>query len=285
MSRTVPADEEDGLSAIAERRHRIEQHTQALVPSSSTARLSPPPRDRARCPRALAGDRRERRRPRARRLSTATRPSSTSVTATRAARERRSRSSWPHAPRTPRTARARALGDRLVEILATHRPDDAAALGDEHSALSVARTTTPSRRGRSAPARPTVEGRRHDVAGAARLLRGLFECGDHQPARFVEIRPQDGRGGLCVPSATEGRRHGGGVHEIAAARPPRTLAAPFRRGARALRVGEVDDLVREVRDPVHVPRSANGCEQELLPAGADRLERLEQVVEEIALAR
>ena len=151
------------------------------------------------------------------------------------------------------------VGDRLVEILATHRPDDAAALGDEHSALSVAL----AQRHRVADGvlrldRPRR--RRHDIAGAARLLRGLFECGDHQPARFVEIRPQDGRGGLCVPSATEGRRHGGGVHEIAAATYHREHSLlHFDEEHERLRVGEIDDLVREVRDPVHVLRPANAA--------------------------
>ena len=89
-----------------------------------------------------------------------------------------------------------------------------------------------------------------------------------------------------MPSATEGGRHGGGVDAIAAATYDREHSLlHLDEEHERLRVGEVDDLVREVRDALHVLRPANGCEQELLAAGADRLERLEQVVEEIALAR
>ena len=153
------ADEVDGLGAIAERRHRIEQHTQALdaleldgkaltrllaivsMPSSARRRST-----RATTPTSSAS------------LTTATRPSSASVTSTRSSESVAFSVVVAARPlMTPPYRRVREpVGDRLVEILATHRPDDAAVLGDEHSALSVA-LTTPSRRGRSAPARLTVE--------------------------------------------------------------------------------------------------------------------------------
>ena len=203
-------------------------------------------------------------------LTTATRPSSASVTSTRSSESVASSVVVAARPlMTPRTgacaspwAIALSRSSRLTDP--TTRP----SLGDEHSALSVALT----QRHRVADGvlrldRPRR--RRHDVAGAARLVRGLFECGDHQPARFAEIRPKDGRGGLCVPSATEGRRHDGGVHEIAAATYDREHSLlHLDEEHERLRVGEVDDLVREVRDPVHVLRPSNGCEQKLLPAGA-----------------
>ncbi len=282
------ADEVDGLGAIAERRHRIEQHTQALdaleLGGKALTRLLAIVLDALERSQeidasddahelgvshhghaAILGVRDEHAQLRERRVL-----------------GRRGRTPTHDSPH--RRVR-QSVGDRLVEILAAHRSDDAAAFGDEHSALSVALT----QRHRVADGvlgldRP--RGRRHDVAGAARLLRGMFERRDHQPARVAELRPKDGRGGLSVSSATEGGRNDGGVHEIAAAAYDREHSLlHLDEEHERLRVGEVDDLVREVRDPVHVRRPPNGCEQELLPAGADRLERLEQVVEEIALTR
>ena len=118
---------------------------------------------------------------------------------------------------TPAHRRVRQpVGDRLVEILAAHRPDDAAAFGDEHPALTVALTQR-HRVADGVLGLHRTRGRRHDVAGATRLLLGLFERGDDQPARFVEVRPKDGRRSLGVPSSTERRRDDGRVDEIAAA--------------------------------------------------------------------
>ena len=50
-------------------------------------------------------------------------------------------------------------------------------------------------------------------------------------------------------------------------------------------IREIDDLVREVRHPVDVLRPSDGGEQHVVAVRLDRLERVEQVLQETALRR
>ncbi len=99
-----------------------------------------------------------------------------------------------------------------------------------------------------------------------------------------EAAPKDRRGRLGVAAAAEDPGRGSGVELLrAAADDAEHPAVHLDEQHERLRVGQVDDLVREVRDPVDVARPGDGRDEHLDPGHLVRLERVEQRAEQLAL--
>jgi hypothetical protein len=167
------------------------------------------------------------------------------------------------------------VADGLVQVLPADAAHEPLALGDEHAALAVALAEShgvaDARVGGDRACRPG-----HDVAGAALLARRLGEEREHALARLVEGCTRDRGGRVRVPAPAE---RGGDLRGVDRAR-----AAPDDREHALVhlheqherpRVGEVDDLVREVRDSLDVVEPVHGRDQHFLAGRVDRLDRVQ----------
>ncbi len=176
-----------------------------------------------------------------------------------------------------------AVADRLVEILTRDDADQPAFLGDEDAALPVPLAKDHRMRHRLFR-RDRTRGSRHHLARPDRLACRLLQALERGGPSFVEREPRDRRGSLRVAAAPERLGDARGVDL-------RRTAADHREDAvfhldeagEGLAVGEVDELVSEVRDAVDVPRPRDGCHQHLHAADVVRLGRVQQRIEQITL--
>ena len=177
----------------------------------------------------------------------------------------------------PRTgACARSWPTALSRSSRPTLPTKRSVVDHEDAALAMAlaerHRVTDARAGRDGAC-----GRRHDVSRGAVPARRRRERVDHPRARRVEIAARDRRGGLRMPAAAERRRDRRGVDRLRPAPDDDEDAlVHLDEQDERPRVGEVDDLVGEVRDPVDVCRPAHRGDQNLLALRVDRLQRVEQ---------
>ena len=129
-------------------------------------------------------------------------------------------------------------------------------------------------------------GRRHDVPGAQRLARRLREGRERASPRLVERLADDRGGRIGMPAAAESprrllrrRRLGPAAHD--AEDPILHLDEEQQR----TRVGEVDELVREVRDPVDVLGPRDRRDEHLASPAATGSRASERALQELALGR
>ena len=146
------------------------------------------------------------------------------------------------------------MADRPVEILSSHRADELAVVRHEHAALvvalaerhrlgdGVARGNGPRRRG-------------HHVARAKRLLNRRRQRREELPLRIRKRATVDRRRGLLVPATAESARSSGRVERRrAAAYDAEDAAVHLHEQHERTGIGEVDDLVREVRHALDIAR-------------------------------
>ncbi len=175
--------------------------------------------------------------------------------------------------------------DGLVQILAR---DDALELGrlaDEDPALAVLLALDHRVRDRVVR-RDEPRGVRHDLARGERPSHGARQRGEHERPRFVERSAIDGRGRLGVTAAAEraGERRGVELGH-AGARDAEDPLPHLHERDEAARIGEVDELVDEVRDPVDVLGPGDRGDEHLEAAGVVRLDPGDERLEERALLR
>ena len=173
--------------------------------------------------------------------------------------------------------------DRLVEVLTAHAPDQPSVLDHEDTALSVAL----AERHRLANARVRPERpcrRRHDVAREADAGARVRDGGKGALASRVEIESGDRRGRTARGRRRRTRPRRSRVDRFgAAADDDEDPLVHLHEEHERTRVGEIDDLVREVRDAVDVLGPADGCDEDVDPA-ATGSSRSMRCVEELALA-
>ncbi len=173
--------------------------------------------------------------------------------------------------------------DRLVEVLAGDEADEAIGVPDEDPALAVALAEDHRvRHGVLGGDEP--RGMRHDLRGGPQRPNGPRQGLEDELARLGEGPVVDGRRGLRMSPAAEGGRDGRGV-QLGDARPhdAEDAALHLDEADERPRVGEVDDLVGEVRDAVDVLGPGDGRNEDLQPAGGVRLDRADECVEQRAL--
>src|SRR6185436_1892455 len=107
---------------------------------------------------------------------------------------------------------------------------------------------------------------------------------DHQGLCRVEIGARYRGGRLRVSAAAEEARHGGGVDSVrtAAHDDEDTLVHLDEEDERPC-VGEVDDLVCQVRDSVDVLRPVHGGDENLFAVRRDGLQTVHQRLEQFSL--
>src|SRR5205085_4260695 len=117
-----------------------------------------------------------------------------------------------------------------------------------------------------------------------RLADSLTEVLDDETARLLERAPVDRRGRLGVAAAAENGRERRGI-ELGgpAARNREDPSVHLDEHGKARGVGDVDQLVREVRDSLDVLRGCRSRDEHLDARHLMRLERIEQRREKLAL--
>ena len=175
------------------------------------------------------------------------------------------------------------MADRLVEILARHDPDELAAPADLDAALAMSLAERHRVRhrvvGRDEARRP-----RHDVDRPRSLANGAGKRLEDTGAGVGQRPVEGGRGSLRMSAAAERGGERGRVElGHAAAEHGHDSAVHLDEADEPAGVGEVDELVGEVRDAVDVARPGERADQDVVPGDAHRLERGEQRVEQLAL--
>ena len=172
--------------------------------------------------------------------------------------------------------------DRLVEILAADRSRELVPGGDEDAALAEA-LASDHRPGDGLVRRDRARRPRHHVAGPRRLPDGLFQTVDDQTVGLVECAPIDRGSRLCVATAAEHGRQCRGVElGHAAARHCEDPAVHLDEDYEPGTIGHVDELVRQVRDPLDVLPRGRGRHEHLDAGRLMRLERVEQRRQQLA---
>ena len=177
----------------------------------------------------------------------------------------------------------KVVADRLVEILATDAADEPALLGDEYAALTVplAERHRVANAGRGLD---RARGRRHHVTRERFRATRIAQRSDRQLSRSGKGLTADRRRRLCVAPAAERGGDRGRVDPLGSApHDDEHALVHLDEEDECPRIGEIDDLVREVRHTVDVLRPADGCEQHVAVGRLDRLERVEQVLQETTL--
>ena len=177
------------------------------------------------------------------------------------------------------------MTDRLVEILAADAARESAVGDDEDAALPVALTE----RHRVANGRLGLDGAcrsRHDVSCDRRRASRCPQSVHHALARDGEALPGDRGRCLCVTATPERRGDRGRIDSFRPAPDDgeNTLVHLHQEDERT-RIRQVDDLVREIRDAVDVLGPAHGREVDVLLWRVDRLERVEQLLQQAPLRR
>ena len=117
-----------------------------------------------------------------------------------------------------------------------------------------------------------------------RFADRLAQALDHQAARLVERASIDRRGRLGVAAAAEHGRERRGVElRGPAARYSEDPAVHLDEHGEARGVGHIDQLVRQIRDPLDVLRRCRRGDEHLDARHLVRLERVEQGRQELAL--
>jgi hypothetical protein len=174
------------------------------------------------------------------------------------------------------------VADRLVEILPRHGADQPLVLDDEDAALPVPLAGDHGVRhglvGADAARRTG-----HQVAGGERG-RGLAERLLEPLLRLGEAPAVDRRRRLRMASAAEhAREHGRVELGCPAADDGEDTVVHLHEQHERPAVGEVDELVREVRDPVDVGRPLERRDEHFDAGRLDGLEAVEQRVQQLAL--
>ena len=167
----------------------------------------------------------------------------------------------------------KTVGDRLVEVLARDLAGEVPLVAHEDPALAVA-LAGDHRLGDRAVGPDEACRTGHDLRRGWERARGARERRQDELPGIVERPAVDGRGRLLVPAAAERRRDRGGV-QLGQARagdaehPPVHLHEADERQ----RVGEVDDLVGEIRHAVDVGRPGDRRHEHLETGDRVRLDR------------
>jgi hypothetical protein len=176
-----------------------------------------------------------------------------------------------------------AVPDRLVEVLTPHGPDEPAPLRDEDPADAVPLAGDHRLRD-GLVGRDGSRGPRHHVARRERLadrarerLQDAFARNRQRP---FEHRRRRGR--MPAPAQGGGQRARIEVRD-AAAGDREHAPVHLDQDCQGAAVGQVDDLVCEVRDAVHVAGPRHGGDEHVDPAGLVGLQRVDQRVEQRAL--
>ena len=154
------------------------------------------------------------------------------------------------------------MGDRLVQILPADGADEAAVLDDEDPALGVALADDHRVGDGLVRADRPRAGRDMTCSAAHRLARSGRKALAKRLLGLGERAAEDRRGRLAVSAAAEARSDRGRVDlgRPAAGDREHALVHLDEQDERAA-VGQVDDLVREVRDAVDVPRPGDGRDE------------------------
>ncbi len=175
------------------------------------------------------------------------------------------------------------MADRAIEILPPHRADEATAVEHEHAALAVALTER-HRLGDGLGRLDRARRLRHHVTCAQRLLDRPGQRGQQLRARIRQRPAEDGRRSLLVTASAEGGSRSGSVERRrTAANDAEDTPLHLHEQHQAATVGEVDDLVREVRDSLHVARPAERRHEHVQAVEVVRLQCVDERVEQLAL--
>ena len=170
------------------------------------------------------------------------------------------------------------MADRLVQILPTHRADEAPVFRDQDAALAVA-LAGDHRRGDGLVRGDRPGGTGHDVAGLERLADCVAEPRQEPRPRLFEAPAEHGRGRLPVTTPVERRRRGAGVQVVGAtADDGEDAAVHLDEERERTAVGDVRDLLCEVRDALDVARPGHGGDEDLDARLGVRLGGLQQRV-------
>ena len=174
----------------------------------------------------------------------------------------------------------KAVSDRLVEVLARDLPAEPMRVADEDPALAVALAQHHRLRDRVVGAHEARRAR-HDLRRRPQRASGPREGGEDELARLGERAPVHRRGSLLMPAAAQHRGDRGRV-ELGQARAhdAEDAAVHLHEADEGQRVGEIDDLVRQVGDAVDVGRPRDGRHEHLEAGDRVRLERRDEGVEQ-----
>ena len=172
------------------------------------------------------------------------------------------------------------MPDRLVEMLARHLPDELLLVADQDPALAVA-LAQHHRRADGVVGADEARGAGHDLRGRPQRPGRPRQRGEDALPRLGEGAVVDGGGRLRVPAAAECRRDRSRVElGDARAHDAEDAAVHLDEADERPRVGEVDDLVREIGDAVDVLRPGYGGDEHLQALDGVGLERRDERVEQ-----
>jgi hypothetical protein len=175
------------------------------------------------------------------------------------------------------------VADRLVEVLSADGAGETAVLHHQDAALPVA-LAGDHRVGDRVVGPDGTDSPGHHVARAHRLADGRRQPVQHAPTRVRERAAEDRRRRLGVASASDGRSDRRRVDfGDAAAGDAEDPLVHLDQDDENPTVGQVDDLVCEVRDAFHVARPRDRGHEHLGPGHVDRLGFGEERVQQLAL--
>jgi len=175
------------------------------------------------------------------------------------------------------------MPDRLVEILPADAAHDSAFVDHEDATLPMPLAER-HRMSNGVVGRYRARRSGHDVACTTRLTLRLLERVENDRPRLVETQARDGRCRLRMSAPAQGGREHGCIDSAgSAAGDCKDAAIHLDEHDERAGIREVDDLVSEVRDALHILRPVDCRKQDLLSPGVDRLEHVHQPVQQIAL--
>ena len=175
--------------------------------------------------------------------------------------------------------------DCLVQVLSAHSAHEPVAVRDEHAALPVSL----AERHRVADRCVLLDAagrRRHHVSRKGRISARCTQGVEDPRTSVREALARDRGSSPRMTSASESDGDRRGIDSVGPApHDGEHTLVHLDEENECANVGEIEDLVREIRHAVDVVGPAHGCEEHILPVRVDRLQGVEQMLEQASLGR